>query len=269
MFKGCTSLVSADYDVPMMAYTYPGIFDGCTGLKEIKNLPAQLLFIPEGTFSGCSRLQRVEFNTYGLNSSVDEVQKNAYFGTRLTELQFPQSIDSLDELDPECLSGATRLDTVKFHGIGSDQISVQTSQGVSMVDAVLSSGFFGLRHDVNIWCKDMPDGQYMRYRHDEKKYRPPTRVEYSSDKTTTANFQTGKWYYSAQNVYEDARRRNIPCLFIYSLWGCGPCAVYQKKLWNNEEFQDWFEKQKFLLCGLECEQQPMYDRHLQFLVDNV
>ena len=61
----------------------------------------------------------------------------------------------------------------------------------------------------------------------------------------------------------------MPCLFIYSLWGCGPCAIYQKKLWNNKEFQDWFEKQKFLLCGLECEQQPMYDRHLQFLVDSV
>ena len=84
-----------------------------------------------------------------------------------------------------------------------------------------------------------------------------------------ANFKVGTWYYNARNGYEEARRLGMPCLFIYSLLGCGPCAIYQKKLWNNEEFQEWFKKQKFLLCGLECEQQPMYDKHLQFLVDNV
>ena len=120
MFKGCTSLVSADYDVSRMAYTYPGIFDGCTNLRAV-NMPAQLLFVPEGTFKGCNNLRSATFNTYGANSGIDEIQKDAYYGTRnLTALEFPQSIDSLDELDPECFSGATGLDIVKFHGIGPD-----------------------------------------------------------------------------------------------------------------------------------------------------
>ena len=120
MFKGCTSLVSADYDVSRMAYTYPGIFDGCINLKDV-NMPAQLLFVPEGTFKGCNNLRSATFNTYGANSGIDEIQKDAYYGTRnLTALEFPQSIDSLDELDPECFRGATGLDIVKFHGIGPD-----------------------------------------------------------------------------------------------------------------------------------------------------
>ena len=138
-----------------------------------------------------------------------------------------------------------------------------------MVDAIITSGFFGLKHDVKIWCKGMPAGQYLQYQYNPEYYEEPERIEYESDKTTTENFKVGTWYYNAQNVYEEARRLGMPCLFIYSLWGCGPCAIYQKKLWNNEEFQEWFKKQKFLLCGLECEQQPMYDKHLRFLVDNV
>lgn len=89
MFKGCTSLVSADYDVPGMAYTYPGIFDGCTSLKTV-NMPAQLLFVPEGTFRGCNNLSSATFNTYGENSGIDEIQKDAYYGTsKLKMLEFP------------------------------------------------------------------------------------------------------------------------------------------------------------------------------------
>lgn len=89
MFKGCTSLVSADYDVPRMAYTYPGIFDGCTSLKTV-NMPAQLLFVPEGTFRGCNNLSSATFNTYGENSGIDEIQKDAYYGTsKLKTLEFP------------------------------------------------------------------------------------------------------------------------------------------------------------------------------------
>lgn len=139
----------------------------------------------------------------------------------------------------------------------------------NMVDAVEKSGFFGLKHDVKVWCKGMPSGQYLQYVYSEDYYEPPTRVDYKSDKSAVANFKTGVWYYNAKDVYAEARRTGTPCLFIYSLWGCGPCAVYQKKLWNSKDFQDWFKKQKFLLCGLESEQQPMYDQHLQFLVDSV
>ena len=130
MFKDCTSLVSADYDVSRMAYTYPGIFDGCTNLRAV-NMPAQLLFVPEGTFKGCNNLRSAAFNTYGENSGIDEIQKDAYYGTRnLTALEFPRSIDSLDELDPECFRGATGLDIVKFHGIGADQISVEVKYDI-------------------------------------------------------------------------------------------------------------------------------------------
>ena len=105
-----------------------------------------------------------------------------------------------------------------------------------MVDTIMTSGFFGLKHDVKVWCKGMPDGQYLQYQYNPEYYEEPERIEYESDKTTTENFKVGTWYYNAQNVYEEARRLGMPCLFIYSLWGCGPCAIYQKKLWNNEEF---------------------------------
>ena len=89
MFKDCTSLVSADYDVSMMAYTYPGIFDGCTSLETV-NMPAQLLFVPEGTFRGCNNLKSATFNMYGENSGIDEIQKDAYYGTsKLKTLEFP------------------------------------------------------------------------------------------------------------------------------------------------------------------------------------
>lgn len=130
MFKDCTSLVSADYDVSMMAYTYPGIFDGCTSLETV-NMPAQLLFVPEGTFRGCNSLKSATFNTYGANSGIDEIQKDAYYGTsKLKTLEFPQSIDSLDELDPECFREATSLKIVKFHGIGADQVSVEVKYDI-------------------------------------------------------------------------------------------------------------------------------------------
>jgi len=137
------------------------------------------------------------------------------------------------------------------------------------VKAIDSTGFFGLRHNVDIWCKDMPPDTYFTYFDNYYHYDPEPRPDYQPDKTAKVNFQTGKWYYNARDIYEEARRKGMPCLFIYSLFGCGPCAVYQKKLWNSEQFQIWFSKQKFLLAGLECEQQPVYDEHLRFLVDEL
>jgi len=132
--------------------------------------------------------------------------------------------------------------------------------------AILSSGFFGLRKNVRVKLKG---GTELNYNYNAGQYRPAVRVEYFSDKVTEGGFSPGKWYYNAKNVYFEARKKGIPCLFIYSLWGCGPCAIYQKALWNNADFQDWFKKQKFLLCGLECESQPAYDAHLKFLTDEL
>ena len=86
-------------------------------------------------FRGCDDLRSATFNTYGVNSGIDEIQKDAYYGRRnLTTLEFPQSIDSLDELDPECFRGATGLDIVKFHGIGADQVSVEAKYDIPAVN---------------------------------------------------------------------------------------------------------------------------------------
>lgn len=90
---------------------------------------------------------------------------------------------------------------------------------------------------------------------------------YTSDTECTSNFERGKWYYNAKQIYQYAKQHKIPCLFIYSLLGCGPCQVYQTKLWNTPEFQEWFAKQNFLLCGLEVTKQPLYDEQLAYCVD--
>lgn len=90
---------------------------------------------------------------------------------------------------------------------------------------------------------------------------------YASDTECTSNFERGKWYYNAKQIHQYAQANNIPCLFIYSLLGCGPCQVYQTKLWNTPEFQEWFDNQNFLLCGLEVTKQPLYDKQLAYCVD--
>lgn len=154
---------------------------------------------------------------------------------------------------------------MKFHGIGSGQIFT----GSNPTEIVKTTGFFGLKRNVKVWCKDMAASARFQYTYDASQYRQPIRTEYASDTTARANFLTGKWYYNAEDVYNEARRKGMPCLFIYSLYGCGPCAIYQKKLWNAAAFQNWFKTQGFLTCGLECQQQPMYDKHLRFLVDTV
>jgi len=69
MFKGCTKLSSVDFNVHLMAYTYPGIFDGCTSLENI-TLPAEILFVPEKMFNGCTALTSVNFNG---TAAIDEI----------------------------------------------------------------------------------------------------------------------------------------------------------------------------------------------------
>ena len=92
---------------------------------------------------------------------------------------------------------------------------------------------------------------------------------WESNKTAITNFRVGTWYYNARQIYQYARARNTPCLFIYSLLGCGPCQIYQSNIWNNVEFQTWSAKQKFFLCGLEVTKQPFYDTSLAFCVDEL
>ena len=103
MFRGCTALTSVNFDVHMMAYTYPRIFNGCANLRTI-TIPAELLFVPEGAFMGCSRLTSMAFSSYGSSSTINDMQKDAFNGCAITQLEVPQSIDSVDELDAECFS---------------------------------------------------------------------------------------------------------------------------------------------------------------------
>ena len=113
-------------------------------------------------------------------------------------------------------------------------------------------------------------GQYvvkMNYTNFCNKYIEPT--TYESDKDTTSGFTVGKWYYNAKQLHQHARNANMPCLFIYSLLGCGPCAIYQKNIWNNEGFQSWSAKQNFYLCGMEVQKQPLFDEQLAYCVDQL
>lgn len=125
----------------------------------------------------------------------------------------------------------------------------------------------------NIFIKSSPRysrGQYvvkMNYKNFCTQYFEP--ITYESDKDTTSGFVVGKWYYNAKQLHQHARNVNMPCLFIYSLLGCGPCAIYQKNIWNNEEFQEWSSKQNFYLCGMEVQKQPLFDEQLAYCVDQL
>ena len=99
----------------------------------------------------------------------------------------------------------------------------------------------------------------------ERQYQKPTVTE--SDKETTNNFDKGKWYYNSEQIYNYARQNNTPCLFIYSMLGCGPCQIYLNNIWNNSNFQEWVKTQNFYFCSIECNCQPFYDEHLQFVSD--
>lgn len=71
--------------------------------------------------------------------------------------------------------------------------------------------------------------------------RPYVEVEKpESDHDTTTNFETGKWYYNAKDIVEWADSNNTPVLVIYSLLGCKPCQIYEKMIWSNQNFKDWF-----------------------------
>ena len=44
---------------------------------------------------------------------------------------------------------------------GSALRDITVIRKCNMVDTIMTSGFFGLKHDVKVWCKGMPDGQYL------------------------------------------------------------------------------------------------------------
>jgi len=72
MFKNCAALSAVDFDVAMMAYTYPGIFSGCSNLRRM-NYPAELLFVPEDAFRGCSKLSSAGFTSYEGRSAINDM----------------------------------------------------------------------------------------------------------------------------------------------------------------------------------------------------
>lgn len=44
---------------------------------------------------------------------------------------------------------------------GSGLHNITVIRKCNMVDAIMTSGFFGLKHGVKVWCKGMPAEQYL------------------------------------------------------------------------------------------------------------
>lgn len=121
MFKGCTALKKVSYDVNLMAYTYPGVFEGCTSLTSMQ-LPSQLLFISEEMFKDCTNLRSLTFNNYDADKSgVVLMQKNAFYNAnKCTTIHLPASIDTLDQIEDAALSNSNVVD-LHLHGIDKDE----------------------------------------------------------------------------------------------------------------------------------------------------
>ena len=54
-----------------------------------------------------------------------------------------------------------KLDEFFYLPDGSKLRDITAIRKCNMVDAIMTSGFFGLKHSVKVWCKDMPAGQYL------------------------------------------------------------------------------------------------------------
>ena len=120
MFKNCTSLRKVSYNVNLMAYTYPRVFENCVSLTSM-TLPSQLLFISEGMFKDCTSLKWVRFNEYDASKSgIQLVQKNAFYNTpNCFEIHFPASINTLDEIEDAALSNSN-VQELNLHGIDKE-----------------------------------------------------------------------------------------------------------------------------------------------------
>ena len=272
MFSNCHSLETVNFKNNHTSYVYPKTFENCTSLKNI-TLPSKIWYISEEMFKGCTSLKSVKFNIYDkLSSMINLIQRNAFYGcSSLQELELPETIDSLDCLDDACLSNCA-LSTITFHGISKASF-LKGGGSEGFADVIEKTGMFRLCRDCKIICAGNEQLNYAYNSSLVEEYTEPVNYTHLVDKTTTSNFDVanvaasqGKfwWYYNSEPLFAQANSEKTPCLFIYSLLGCKPCQTYAKNIFNNPSFQDWAKKQKFYLCGIECEKQPYYDTSLAF-----
>lgn len=73
-------------------------------------------------------------------------------------------------------------------------------------NSVLSSGFFGLRSNINFKCYDSPELMAFDYDSVKDFYAKPNREFTAVDKSTTDDFNTSTWYYNAKELYDYARK---------------------------------------------------------------
>lgn len=169
-----------------------------------------------------------------------------------------------------CISGISSISTLSNISYFNDMDTLLSGPTICKAkyefdEHIMQTGMYRLCRDCIV---KTADGLSAPFTYDSSQvcsYVEP--IIYKSDTSTDTNFSVGKWYYNSEQLCAWAREHNTPCLFIYSLLGCGPCQIYQSYLQNNASFQDWFSKQKFYLCGIECQSQPFYDKSLKFCVD--
>ena len=142
-------------------------------------------------------------------------------------------------------------------------------------DHILKTGMFRLNASCTL---QFLYGQSSFYDYEKyKQYQQPYIEDQNPavDYDAVAGFETGKWYYNARDLVQwvdqlpDSDERKKPVLVIYSLLGCKPCQIYEKKIWRNQDFQAWARKQNFYLCGMEVKKQTYYDPQYKYCVDDL
>lgn len=182
----------------------------------------------------------------------------------------------------------TQFDTVvseNFDKLREDyEVAVNKYECIN--DTLLSTGFFRLNHNCLVYTSDRQRDP-CKFVYDPSKvisYRPS--YEYASDTVTKRDFKTpyqlcagyksmkaahqaGKnpWYYNAIEVVQQAVDRHQPLLLMFSLETCSPCQWFKANLHENDAFQDWYMKQKFLLCRIEATKPKGYDQQLAYCED--
>ena len=211
MFKDCKQLSSVQFDVPLMAYTYPGIFDGCENISSIC-LPSQLLFIPENMFNNCRKLKSLTFTTYDNSSSIDEIQQNAFNNcNNINNIEFPSSINSLNELHPKCFSNMNSLISIKFNGIKSTQLLNESKYDIpaSNKDIQLNTWYTFYDNYAGLY---KTYANYLKSNIDNKDYNILSEEEYNNEVIYNNNNYT-----TISSIFQYAKDNNIPVVLTIGL----------------------------------------------------
>lgn len=143
MFDGCTKLQRVtlnDYH----SYINEYVFANCTMLSSI-TLPKNTYMLPPHMFDGCVNLREVKFQE---PSQLKQLGAAVFAGcSKLTSVTLPASIDSLDYIDPEFLSGSS-VDRIVFRGIGDDVLSQEAK---SEKEISIQTGEMHVTGFKNLW----------------------------------------------------------------------------------------------------------------------